>query len=60
MGLRVVAVRVLEVTSSCRIEGRREEGEGSRAFFDLKEKQWLARAEVLDHNKARTCVSACV
>ena len=65
--LRVVAkrVKVVEVTSSCRIQGRREEGEGSRsqffarAFFVIKEKQWVARAEVLDHNKARACVSAC-
>ena len=33
--LRVVAkrVKVVEVTSSCRIQGRREEGEGRSQFF---------------------------
>ena len=46
--MRVVEkrVRVIEVSSSCGV-------------FVIKEKQWVARAEVLDHNKARTCVSAC-
>ena len=36
--LRVVAkrVKVVEVTSSCRIEGRREEGEGSRSQFFVR------------------------
>ena len=64
--LRVVAqrVKVVEVTSSCRIEGRREEGEGaievsfSCGLCFVNEKQWVAWEEVLDHNKARTCVSA--
>ena len=38
-------VKVVEVTSSCRIEGRREEGESSRSqfFFVVKEKQSVAR-----------------
>ena len=68
--LRVVAkrVKVVEVASSCRIEGRSvvekrvrvvEVSSSCGPFFVIKEKQWVARAEVLDHNKARTCVSAC-
>ena len=57
--LRVVAkrVKVVEVTSSCRIDIAEKRVRVVEVSSSCG--QWVARAEVLDHNKARTCVSAC-
>ena len=64
--MRVVGkkVRVVEVASSCRIESRRDEGEGRRSqffarAFVIKGKLWAGWEKVLDYNRARTCVSVC-